>query len=128
MSNVNIHTIYTPDLTLFNQSITADTDILSTDISMGDATETNYEFDMTRGMSVTFEGSFAAAGNLYFVVKRESDGMVKTVKTLNGADLNADCGGAFNITLTKGYTLNIRYSASTTVNYATIMVHGGKMP
>ena len=128
LANVNINTIYTPTLTLFDQSVTADTDILTTDISIGNTTQTAYEFHMTNGMSVTFEGAFASAGNFYFVVKRVSDGMVKTVKTLNGANLSADCGGTFNITLTSGYTLNIRYSATTTINYATITVHGGKMP
>ena len=125
--NINVHTIYLKDLTVFNTSVTADTDILSTDITIGDDNTIENQFDFTKGCSVTVEASFAAAGVFYFVIKDASNTEVK-VKTLNGTDVAADAGLTVNITLIEGYKLNFRYSASTTLNWGSVTLHGGKMP
>ena len=125
--NINVHTIYLKDLTVFNTAVTADTDILSTDITIGDDNTIENQFDFTKGCSVTVEASFAAAGVFYFVIKDANDTEVK-VKTLNGTDVAADAGLTVNITLIEGYKLNFRYSASTTLNWGSVTLHGGKMP
>jgi len=125
--NINVHTIYLKDLTVFNTAITKDTDILEHDITIGDDNTIENQFDFTKGCSVTVEASFAAAGVFYFVIKDANDTEV-TIKTLNGTDVAADAGLTVNITLIEGYKLNFRYSASTTINWASITLHGGKMP
>lgn len=103
----------------FNQAVTADTDILATDITLASPKK------FTTVASFTFEVTFAAAGTFYFVIKK--DGVEKIVKTLNGGEQGVDCGGSYNITLTEGHSLNIRYSETTTLNYMTITGHGGKI-
>lgn len=125
--NINVHTVYLNDLTVFNTSITADTDILSTDITIGDDNTIVNQFNFTKGCSVTVEASFATAGVFYFVIKDANDTEV-TVKTLNGTDVAADSGLTVNITLIEGYKLNFRYSTSTTINWLSVTNHGGKMP
>jgi len=125
--NINVHTIYLKDLTVFNTAVTADTDILSTDITIGNDNTVVNQFDFTKGCSVTVEASFATAGVFYFVIKDANDTEVK-VKTLNATNVAADSGLTVNITLIEGYKLNFRYSASTTINWTSVTIHGGKMP
>lgn len=122
--NVNLQSKYQASLTLFNESVTADTDILTNDIEVGDESG---QFDFTKGMSVTFEGAFEAVGNLYFVVKNAA--LEEAVIATNGGydSSNENAGFTFNFTLPIGYSLNIRYTASTTLNWLTITVHGGKI-
>ena len=103
----------------FGQSVTADTDILAEDITL----ESPKRF---RGIGTfTFEGAFSGAGVFYFVIK--SGATEYPVKCNGGTALGANAGFTYNITLTEGYLLNIRYSASCTLNYLTITGHGGKV-
>lgn len=115
--SVDLWTLFVSDS--FDQSVTADTDILESDITL-----TSPKKFQTLA-SFTFEVTFEDAGNFYFVVK---DGTTeKIIKTLNGSNQGANCGGTYNILLTDGYSLNIRYSTTTTLNYLTITGHGGRI-
>jgi hypothetical protein len=125
--NMNIHTIYLKDLTIFNTAVTADTDILTDDITITDVAGTANGFNFTNGISVTAEGSFLASANFYFVIKDANDTVVN-LRTSNATNLAAEAGFTYNITLTEGYKLNFRCNVSTTINYLSISVHGGKMP
>jgi hypothetical protein len=115
--SVDLWTLFVDDA--FGQSVTADTDILATDITLS----TPKRFKVVA--SYTFEVSFTASGVFYFVIKK--DGVEYPVKTNDGIARGANAGGTYNITLTEGYSLNIRFSASTTLNYLTITGHGGKI-
>lgn len=103
----------------FATSVTANTDILASDITL-----TNPKSFNTIA-TFTVEVAFEDEGNFYFVIKK--DGTEKTVKTLNGANQGANCGGTYNIALTAGHSMNIRYTQSTTLNYLTITGHGGRI-
>jgi len=126
--NVNLQTIYLPDIVLFNESITADTDILSTDITIGNDITVENQFNFTKGFTVIVDVAFEAVGNFYFVITRLSDNTTTIVKTNGGFDSSYESAGyTFEIALLDGYSLNMRYSASTTLNWGSITVHGGRI-
>ena len=115
--SVDLWTLFITDA--FNASVTADEDILESDITLSSPKT------FTDIATFTFEVSFAAAGNFYFVIKK--DGTERLVKTINGAQQGINCGGTYNVALSAGYSLNIRYTATTTLNYMTVTAHGGRI-
>jgi hypothetical protein len=120
--SVDLWTLFIDDA--FSQSVTADTNILSDFIMLNDETR-GKRFRTVA--SYTFEGAFSSAGILSFIVKRLSDNSEVVMKVNGGSTLLASSGFTFNITLTEGYALNLRYSSTCTLNYLTITGHGGKI-
>lgn len=119
---VNIKTYFVSNASLFNQSVTADTDILSADLTLENAlpesrTKIRYQGIYTVDFCMDTAGYFSVA---------VSDGTTQHTGMVNGGNLiKANAAYTFTKIIPEGHSLNFQFSEDATLKWLVVTLHGG---
>ena len=118
--NMNIRTLLIPGATLFNQSVTANTDILPTDLNIATAVTSK----QTRVVGVlTVEVCFDTAGAFKVITKEGATSVSGKINASN--NLAVDEIFTFTKLAPEDWNFNFQYSANATMKWMIITLHGG---
>ena len=118
--NVNIRTLLVPGVTLFNQSVTADTDILPTDLNIATAVTSK----QTKVVGVyTIEVCFDTAGKFNVITKY--DGTTHYGQINSSVNLTPHEIFTFTKVMPQAWDMNFQFSADATLKWMVVTLHGG---
>lgn len=109
-------TLFKDDRNLFNQSISADTNILTTDL-------TPEAYNMKGGAVFTVQASFSVGGIFSAVVTK--DGVSKVSTIYNSTALESTAMLQTSIIIPVGYSLNFQFSEDATLDHMFVVCAGG---
>jgi hypothetical protein len=118
-TSVNIRAHLVDEGTIFDQSVTADTDILATKLNI----VTTSPVKITAVGIFTVEVCFDTAGIFSVMVDNGTD----TVSGKINASIALRAGEIFTFTklLPENYNMNFQYNANATLNWMITTIHGG---
>jgi hypothetical protein len=118
-TSVNIRSHLVPEGTIFNQSVTANTDILATPLNIVDTSPVK----MTAVGTFTVEICFDVAGFFNVMIDDGTDtvsGRIRSSTALNAGEIFI-----FTKMLPEGYNMNFQFSNDANLNWMITTIHGG---